>query len=124
MYPNGTFYPHQSAPGPQPGPTHIYYTRGPMFMRRGPRRLFWFALGGISAYWFIQAKERKREMIMSQGGEEKRAGHCMGWGHWGDHRLEMKEAQQKMEDQQRKFRERFNEFGAFNSDTVSSLQRL
>jgi hypothetical protein len=124
MYPYGPFPPYHSAP--QPGPTHVYYNRGPMFMRRGPRRLFWFGLGGLATYWFIKSKEHKRQMITSQSGEDGRTGHCMGswgWGNWGDHRLGMKEAQQKMEDNQRKAREQFKEFGSFNSDAVSVSPR-
>lgn len=118
MYPYGPFHSHPSAP--QPGPTHIYYNRGRMF--RGPSRLIWFGLGGLATYWYIQSKERRREMIMnsSEGDQASRSSHCgaWGWGHWGDHRREMKDAQLRMEEQQRKFREQFKDFGSFNSDAI------
>ncbi|KAG8728859.1 hypothetical protein FRC11_010073 [Ceratobasidium sp. 423] len=93
-------------------------------MCRGPSRLIWFGLGGLATYWFIQSKERKHQMIMNQGDDAQRTGHChsaWGWGHWGDHRREMKDAQQKMEEQQRKFREQFKEFGSLNSDKLADM---
>ncbi|KAF8748558.1 Delta-1-pyrroline-5-carboxylate dehydrogenase [Rhizoctonia solani] len=122
MYPYGPFQPHQSAP--QPGPTHVYYTRGPRFMCRGPSRLIWFGIGGITTYWFIQSRERKREMLMSQADDTQRAGHChsaWGWGRWGDHRREMNEAQQKMEDHRRKVQEQFADFGNLSSDKLADM---
>ncbi|KAJ1309308.1 hypothetical protein OPQ81_004970 [Rhizoctonia solani] len=93
-------------------------------MRRGPSRLFWFGLGGLATYWFIQSRERKHQMIMNQGDDATRAGHCQGawgWGHWGDHRREMKDAQQKLEEQQRKFQEQFKEFGSLSSDKIADM---
>ncbi|ELU45306.1 hypothetical protein AG1IA_00666 [Rhizoctonia solani AG-1 IA] len=114
-------------PAPQPVPTHIYYNRGPRFMRRGPSRLIWFGLGGIATYWFIQSREQKREMLMSQGADTQRAGHChaaWGWGRWGDHRREMNEAQQKMEDHRRKVQEQFADFGNIGGDKVRPLRSL
>ncbi|GAB1519520.1 hypothetical protein RhiTH_002588 [Rhizoctonia solani] len=111
-------------PAPQPVPTHIYYNRGPRFMRRGPSRLIWFGLGGIETYWFIQSREQKREMLMSQGADTQRAGHChaaWGWGRWGDHRREMNEAQQKMEDHRRKVQEQFADFGNIGGDKLADM---
>ncbi|KAF8691111.1 hypothetical protein RHS03_08790, partial [Rhizoctonia solani] len=122
MYPYGPFQPHQSAP--QPGPTHVYYTRGPRFMCRGPSRLIWFGIGGITTYWFIQSRERKREMLMSQADDTQRAGHChsaWGWGRRGDHRREMNESQQKMEDHRRKVQEQFADFGNLSSDKLADM---
>ncbi|CAE6529826.1 unnamed protein product [Rhizoctonia solani] len=126
MYPYGPFQPFNSAPQPtpQPGPTHIYYNRGPRFMHRGPRRLVWFGLGGLATYWFIQSRERKHQMIMNQGEDAQRAGHChgaWGWGHWGDHRREMKDTQQKMEEQHRNLQGQFKEFGGLNSDKLADM---
>ncbi|CAE6442208.1 unnamed protein product [Rhizoctonia solani] len=122
MYPYGPFQPYNSAP--QPAPTHIYCNRGPGFMRRGPSRLVWFGLGGLATYWFIQSRERKREMIMSQGDDAQRAGHChgpWGWGRWGDHRHEMKDAQQKMEEHSRKAQQQFREFGNLSSEKLADM---
>ncbi|CAE7233260.1 unnamed protein product [Rhizoctonia solani] len=121
MYPYGPFQPFNSAP--QPGPTHVYYNRGPRF-HRGPSRLIWFGLGGLATYWFIQSRERKHQMIMNQGDDAQRAGHCQGawgWGHWGDHRREMKDTQQKMEEQHRKFQEHFREFGNVSGDKLADM---
>ncbi|EUC66184.1 transmembrane protein, putative, partial [Rhizoctonia solani AG-3 Rhs1AP] len=129
MYPYGPFQPFNSAPhsAPQPGPTHIYYNRGPRFMYRGPRRLFWFGLGGLATYWFIQSRERKQQMIMNQGDDAQRTGPChaaWGWGRWGDHRREMKDAQQKMEEHQQKVQEQFGVFGQLSSDKASLSLRI
>ncbi|ELU45305.1 hypothetical protein AG1IA_00665 [Rhizoctonia solani AG-1 IA] len=93
-------------------------------MRRGPSRLIWFGLGGIATYWFIQSREQKREMLMSQGADTQRAGHChaaWGWGRWGDHRREMNEAQQKMEDHRRKVQEQFADFGNIGGDKLADM---
>ncbi|CAE6475320.1 hypothetical protein ACGC1H_000365 [Rhizoctonia solani] len=111
MYPYGPFQTFN--PAPQPGPTHIYYNRGPRFMCRGPRRLFWFGLGGLATYGFIKARERKQQMIMNQGDDAQYAGHShtgWSWGGWGDHGHETKGAQQRMEELQRKADEEFREF--------------
>ncbi|CAE6374557.1 unnamed protein product [Rhizoctonia solani] len=122
MYPYGPFQPHN--PTPQAGPTHVYFNRGPGFMRRGPRRLVWFGFGALATYWFIQSRERKREMIMSQGGDVQRTGHChgaLGWSHWGDHRREVNDVQQKMEDHRRKAQEQFREFGNLSSEKLAEM---
>jgi hypothetical protein len=60
-------------------------------------------------------------MIMSQGGDVQRTGHChgaWGWSHWGDHRREVNDVQQKMEDHRRKAQEQFKEFGNLSSEKV------
>ncbi|CAE6535326.1 unnamed protein product [Rhizoctonia solani] len=126
MYPYGPFQPFNSAPhpAPQPGPTHIYYNCGPRFMHRGPSRLIWFGLGGLATYWYLQSRERKHQMIANQGEDAPRVGHChatWGWGHRGDHRREMKDAHQKMEEQQRKVQEQFKEFGQLSSDKIADM---
>ncbi|KAH7343156.1 hypothetical protein B0J17DRAFT_624908 [Rhizoctonia solani] len=127
MYPYGPFQPFNSAPhpAPQPGPTHIYYNRGPRFMHRGPRRLVWFALGGLATYWFIQAKERKHQMIMNQSEDAPRSGHChsaWGWGYWGDnYRREMKDAQQRAEEQKLKAQEQWRDFRHQNGDKIADM---
>ncbi|CAE6429021.1 unnamed protein product [Rhizoctonia solani] len=118
MYPYGPFRLFNSAPhpAPQPGPTHIYYNRGPKCMCRGPRCLFWFGLGGLATYWFIQTRERKHQIII------KRTEDChvaRSWGHWGDPRREM-EAQQWIEENRRKCQEDLRQFRAKIADMADS----
>ncbi|KAG9122644.1 hypothetical protein FRC07_000900 [Ceratobasidium sp. 392] len=111
-------WPHPPHPAGGPGPTHIYYNRGPGFMRRGPSRLIWFGIGGLATYWFIKSKEHRRE-IAYQNEDGHKARSCAwggGWG-WGHHQRDMREIQHKMEEE----RQRMKGFGASASEAIVDL---
>jgi hypothetical protein len=113
-YHHGPYQPHHVGPAP----THIYYNRGPRFMRGGPSRLFWFGLGSVATYWFVKSREHRRE-IMSQSEEVQKPRQCMnswggGWGSWGNHQRDVKQMRYNMEEEQRKMRG----FGTSASEAV------
>ncbi|KAG9079944.1 hypothetical protein FRC06_007269 [Ceratobasidium sp. 370] len=115
-YPHGPYHPHHAG---GPAPTHIYYNRGPGCMRGGPRRLFWFGMGGLATYWYVKSREHRRE-IAYQNEDGQKAKSCAwggGWGSWGNHQREMREVQYKMEEEQRKMRG----FGTSASEAIVDL---
>jgi len=114
MYP----YPPQGSYGPYAG-----YHHGMNFARhgRGPRRFFWFVLGGLAAAWWLRSKDRREyqrsiEASSSQADSphhhhhHEHSGHG-GWG-WGWQDKKQSEAKWEAE------KEKFKKFKTEASDTI------
>ncbi|KEP45660.1 hypothetical protein V565_251920 [Rhizoctonia solani 123E] len=76
------------------------------------RRLFWFGLGGFTTWWLIRSRERKQQTVINQSDDAQCAGHSQpgwSWGRRSDHHVETKDAEQQMEEHQRKAQEQLRE---------------
>jgi len=100
MYP---YPPHPSWSGYNPHP--MRYARG----GRGPKRIFWFVLGGLATAWWLRAKD-KREARAIEGAPTDSC-HERRWGR-GWHDQKQNETNWEAE------REKIKKFGNEASETI------
>lgn len=111
-------------PYPPPHPSWSGYTPHPMrYARggRGPSRIIWFVLGGLTTAWWLRAKDMRREARAIEGGAPPESCHERRWGWgWNSGRHEHGQNPTQWEAE----REKMKKFGNEAGETVSSFCHL